>query len=354
MCPCEGTRAHQNIDMKVTKEGYNRMRDRYQEDEAFNVTSQVGPVAVVPIWVLRKGLTGSELAVYVALRSYADRGRDAFPKTRTIADRAGVHPVTARKAIVRFRELDLVRSEKWHRQDGSVGGNRYHLRDIPADEEREPDTSEVSESAHRTPKNVAGRLQGCSEAATGVVAPRLQQEQTKGTDQGKNYWSPPAETSSLHVETFSATDEKTPATPQRRRRATKPAPPAPPDTQAAIEGIPAPQPSDPTAGNVQALVALYASTVTEAGGVTAKAHLAAIGRNVKLRLGEGIDPERIRHAVIEAARRGHKGIDAFLAAPQQARTRDQRHAQIDRAQAELAARIGPDGDGNTVLDMVFG
>lgn len=321
--------------------------DQYYDDDVEPqnaVTTQVGPLAMVPVWVLRKGLTGAELAVYVALRSFADRCGEAYPRSKTIAARAGVHEVTVRKAITRLRELDLVRTEKWHRSDGSVGGLIYHMRDLPRDEECETDATEG-------PSPVAGQHKGCSPAATRHVAPRLQQKHTNRTHQ-ENYWSPPAETSSTYVETFSASGEKTPDTPQRRRRAQQPAQPA---QQDALEGIVIPEPPQPTANPVQAMVGLYATTVTQAGGVPTSAHLAAIGRNVKLRLKEGIPLELIEQAVIKAAHRGHKGIDTHLAAPQPAQAgRRAEHEQIAKAQAALAERIGPDGDSSTVLDMIFG
>lgn len=95
------------------------------------VTSQTGPHAWVPVWVLTMGLSGAELAVYVALRSYADRRGDAHPKVRSIAARAGVSERTAERAIARMRELDLVQTTRIHRPDGSVAACRYWLRDIP-------------------------------------------------------------------------------------------------------------------------------------------------------------------------------------------------------------------------------
>ena len=132
------------------------------------VTTQVGPWAMVPVWVLGMGLKGAELAVYVSLRSYADRGGDAHPHIKSIAERAGVHLVTAKKAIARFRELDMIRSEQWYRDDGSIGGCRYHLRDVPPGTAVSPPPDEDD----ATPQEPSG-YQGGSPAATRVVAQRL-------------------------------------------------------------------------------------------------------------------------------------------------------------------------------------
>jgi hypothetical protein len=95
------------------------------------VTTEVGPWAMIPVWVLGIGLTGAELAVYVALRSYADRGGSAHPRVKSVAERAGVTTRTAERAISRMREMDIVMTAQWHRDDGSIGGCHYRLRDIP-------------------------------------------------------------------------------------------------------------------------------------------------------------------------------------------------------------------------------
>lgn len=102
------------------------------------VTTQVGPWAMVPGWVLTMGLKGAEIAVYVSLRTFADRGGEAHPKVKTIAERAGVSERTTERALARFRALGMMRSEQWYRPDGSVGGCRYHMRDIPPSDNGSP------------------------------------------------------------------------------------------------------------------------------------------------------------------------------------------------------------------------
>ena len=86
---------------------------------------------MVPVWVLDAGLTGAELAVHISLRSFADRRGEAHPLVRTIAQRAGVSVRTAERAIARMREIGMLTSEQIIRPDGSVGGCRYRLVDIP-------------------------------------------------------------------------------------------------------------------------------------------------------------------------------------------------------------------------------
>lgn len=97
--------------------------------------SQAGRWAMVPMWVLPL-LTGTELQVYVALRSFADRRGEAHPFVRTISQVAGVSVRTVEKAISRMRVLGVLSSERLTRKDGTNGGCRYFLRDIPPTQER--------------------------------------------------------------------------------------------------------------------------------------------------------------------------------------------------------------------------
>jgi hypothetical protein len=94
------------------------------------VVSEIGPWAMVPIWVLSVGLNGAELAVYVALRSFADVHRTCYPKVRTIAARAGVSERTAERAIASLRAKSLIRTERIM-AGPVITGCRYWIRDIP-------------------------------------------------------------------------------------------------------------------------------------------------------------------------------------------------------------------------------
>jgi DNA-binding transcriptional regulator YhcF (GntR family) len=62
---------------------------------------------MIPVW-----LSGAEFAVYVALRSFADRYGEARPHVRTIATRAGVSERTASRAIAVMRDKGLLRTDK--------------------------------------------------------------------------------------------------------------------------------------------------------------------------------------------------------------------------------------------------
>lgn len=101
------------------------------------VSSEIGPWAAVPIWVLEHDLSASELKVYIALRSYSGArlggGNDQgiFPHVGTVAERAHVTQRTAEKAIAKLRKLGLLTSTRRHNELGHVTGCVYHLLDLP-------------------------------------------------------------------------------------------------------------------------------------------------------------------------------------------------------------------------------
>lgn len=107
------------------------------DDTEVFITSEMGTFGLVPIWVMRfkdrngKGLSGSDLRVYISLRSFADRThRDVFPHVKTIAARADVHITTAHKSITRLRDMGLIESKRRYRADGSIARCDYKLFDI--------------------------------------------------------------------------------------------------------------------------------------------------------------------------------------------------------------------------------
>lgn len=101
--------------------------------DQLEITSEIGPFAIVPTWVLQIGLTGGELATYVALRSFANIAGKCWPTVDTIAGRARTTRRTVEKALARFRDLGLMTSHQRHNtKTGAVVGCTYVLRDIPS------------------------------------------------------------------------------------------------------------------------------------------------------------------------------------------------------------------------------
>jgi hypothetical protein len=94
------------------------------------LVTQVGPWAMVPAWVLEAGLTPGEFVIYVALRTFADRGGKAYPRPEAVAERARCSARTVHNAYGRFRQLGLMTSSRTRRDDGTHGPVRVTLRDV--------------------------------------------------------------------------------------------------------------------------------------------------------------------------------------------------------------------------------
>lgn len=101
----------------------------YVDDPQPKATSQIGPWGMVPAWVLNY-LKGTDVAIYVSLRTFADQAGYGYPHTKTIAERAGVSVSATRKAIQKMRALGLVHTTERRRSDGSLAGLDYYLIDI--------------------------------------------------------------------------------------------------------------------------------------------------------------------------------------------------------------------------------
>lgn len=87
----------------------------------------------IHVWVLHLGLSGAELATYVALRSWDSGSGTVWPSVKSIAARANLHPKTVEKAIQRLAsdDIGLIVVEQRHRSDGSLTSCNYHLTDTP-------------------------------------------------------------------------------------------------------------------------------------------------------------------------------------------------------------------------------
>lgn len=142
-------------------------------------TSDLGVFGMVPIWVLTvedekgKRLSGSELRVYVALRSFANKRGYAKPHVDTIAERAGVELRTAEKAISKMRSMKLLTSSRRYRDDKSIAGCEYWLAAHPGQMDGVPHPGEmdgVPPAKSTGPSRPDGRSKNTPD------------EHTKGTD----------------------------------------------------------------------------------------------------------------------------------------------------------------------------
>lgn len=123
-------------------------------DEALpgRVFTQIGPWGLIPVWILspemylpgvpdpaalKKGderpLNGSELRVFIALKSYANAEGYARPFVSTLAERANVDKSSAERALAKFKRLGWLTSKRQYRDQGDEKWIRrcdYWVRDI--------------------------------------------------------------------------------------------------------------------------------------------------------------------------------------------------------------------------------
>lgn len=116
------------------------------------IGNQVGPFAATPVWIFdpelylpgvpdatklvpgdEKPLTGAELRVFIALKSFANGEGHCYPHVQTLADRAKVTHRMTEKALSKFKRLGWVVAErKYRREDGKVWitGCEYWVIDV--------------------------------------------------------------------------------------------------------------------------------------------------------------------------------------------------------------------------------
>lgn len=290
----------------------HRSVDDVNDDCAPSAVSQVGPWAMVPVWVLTQGLTGAELAVYVALRSFCDQSGVGYPTVKTIAARAGVSQRTAERALAQMGSAEampggvaLITTTRRYRSDGSLSGCLYYLRDLPP-----------SPPAGPPPDPEWGPdLAGGPDEGDGGVPTRV----TGGTDGGdgarKN--TPIEHTKKLFHRTAGR-------------------------AVCRVGG------STDTDASVQALVVEYATAVEGTGGIATSTQRGAVGRAVRrLLVQDQLPPSVVLEAVRRAGRHRSRAVEQFLGTSSSgvAVDSDQR---LRRTRLQAADRICPDVDPDDV------
>lgn len=96
--------------------------------------------AMIPLWALDFELSGAELRVYVALRSLADRAGKCTVGSKAIAELARVDQGTARNAVAKLRQFELLLTTPAYHPDGGMAGLNFVLAntDPRAPEARKP------------------------------------------------------------------------------------------------------------------------------------------------------------------------------------------------------------------------
>lgn len=94
-----------------------------------SMRSDMGPFAIVPLWLLRRGLSSPALHVYAVLAAvYADREGRAWPSRATLAEEVGCSTDLVDRCIKELMKAGaLVKERRW-RDGGGATSNVYVLR----------------------------------------------------------------------------------------------------------------------------------------------------------------------------------------------------------------------------------
>lgn len=90
-----------------------------------SVRSRTGPFAITPLWLLDAGLTNSELRVFIALATFADRDGACHPRIQRIAARAKVSQAATKRALYKLRDMGVVTATPVYGEDGGQLRNDY-------------------------------------------------------------------------------------------------------------------------------------------------------------------------------------------------------------------------------------
>jgi hypothetical protein len=105
--------------------------------------SQLGPFAMVPVWVLRDAKDAQAVYLYAILSRYANRERRAWPKHDRLAAEMGVTDRSVRRALARLKAIHAVQTSPHRRADGTVDGTEYLLVAVPDDQRTQVSGSPV-------------------------------------------------------------------------------------------------------------------------------------------------------------------------------------------------------------------
>lgn len=98
------------------------------------VTSDIGPFAIVPVWLLETGASGNAIRIYAMLASYADRTTGAaHPARSTLAKRLRISTDTVDRGTRELEDLGAVTVQSRYKYDSAGGApsqttNGYTIR----------------------------------------------------------------------------------------------------------------------------------------------------------------------------------------------------------------------------------
>jgi len=106
----------------------SRIAEQVDNPDERAVTSDMGPFAIVPLW-LDKAVSPQAVRVFIWLHGrYCDRVTlEAWPSHQTLAKDLDVSADTIKRAVVELKKAGAITITARHRADGSPTSNLYHV-----------------------------------------------------------------------------------------------------------------------------------------------------------------------------------------------------------------------------------
>lgn len=104
--------------------------EHVQDQLPAGFSSQMGPFAIVPIWIFEHELKPVELKVWISIRSFCGSNGVCWPKATSIAERAHVSVSAVHNSVSSLRTKDLLKTRQKRRVDGSVAYLIYTVPDL--------------------------------------------------------------------------------------------------------------------------------------------------------------------------------------------------------------------------------
>lgn len=96
--------------------------------------------------IFELSLTGNEIVVYMYLCSCSNKNNECYPSIRRVAEACGIGQTTAKMAIKKLTECDLINKINQFREDGGKRNNLYRI--VTKDNNEPRPISETEASVH--------------------------------------------------------------------------------------------------------------------------------------------------------------------------------------------------------------
>ena len=99
-------------------------------DAGRTISSDTGPWAFIPEWVLYSGVSDRAVRLYCVLRRFADEQEEAYPSRKSLAELMGCSTDSVDRACIELEEIGALDRSERRREDGGRTSNLYFVRSV--------------------------------------------------------------------------------------------------------------------------------------------------------------------------------------------------------------------------------